>query len=718
MTDLPASSEPPDSPAADDSPDAPPDSAYAEAARFRLELRRHSNAYYVLDSPEVTDAEYDALYLRLVAIEAAHPALITPDSPTQRVGSPPADGFAKVRHSESMLSLDNAFNRDDVLAWGERVQRRLGDDVALDEVAFIVEPKVDGVAIALTYVEGRLVRAATRGDGVVGEDVTPNARALQGIPLRLPPTDAPLPSGISLPPALEVRGEIYYPLDAFERLNARQRAAGEPEYIHPRNTASGSLRQIDPTVTASRPLRLIAYGVPNPHDLGVDSQSGLLAALRALGLPTASDSRRFDSLLVAIDYAEDWLAKRSVLNYLADGVVIKVDDLSLQEELGSVSHHPRWAIALKAPSEETTTTVEAIGVRVGRTGRLVPHATLTPVQIGGVTVSQATLHNEDYVTERDIRIGDTVLVRRAGDVIPQVLSVVKDLRPKDAKEWGMPTTCPVCGELVNRAAGESDTYCENAACPAQLIRHVEHFVSRGAMDIEGLGSKLSYLFVEDGMISDVADIFSLQVEDFEGREGFAEKRVDNLLAAIDAARSRPLSRLLVGLGIRHVGGTVATALARYFGTLDALEAADEEALLAVEGVGPEIGASVRAWFDLPRNAALIVKLKAAGVRLDSDFTAGGAAGSDSDGAAGPLTDKRLVLTGTLPNLTRSEAKAMIEAAGGTVVGSVSAKTDYVVAGEAPGSKLDKARSLGVTLLDEAELKAIVESDPSSSADLD
>lgn len=721
---------------------APPE-ASAEAARLRAELRRHASLYYVQDAPEITDAEYDALQQRLAALEAEHPSLITPDSPTQRVGAPPAEGFAKVRHAEAMLSLDNAFSREDVVAWGERIRRRLGieahgetapldtapideahsDNVhrdtapideansntaVLDDLAFFVEPKVDGVAIALTYVDGRLTRAATRGDGVVGEDVTPNARALRGIPLRLPATPGPLPSGITLPPVLEVRGEIYYPLDAFERLNARQRAAGEPEYIHPRNTASGSLRQIDPAVTATRPLRLIAYGVPDPHALGVESQSGMLAALRALGIPTAKDSRRFDSLDPAIEYAEKWLKRRDGLNYLADGVVIKVDDLGLQEELGAVSHHPRWAIAYKAPSAETTTTVEAIEVRVGRTGRIVPHATLAPVQIGGVTISQATLHNEDYVTERDIRVGDTVVVRRAGDVIPQILSVVKDLRPKRLRIWRMPKVCPVCGEPVVRAEGEADTYCENAACPAQLVRHVQHFVARGAMDIGGMGTKLSRLFVEEGLISDVADIFALKAEDFDGREGFAEKRVENLLEAIRAAKDRPLNRLLVGLGIRHVGGSVATALARAFGTLDAFAEADADALEAVEGVGPEIAASVRVWFDQPRNAMLVQKLKAAGLRMDADIPAGGAgAAGDGDGP-GPLADKRLVLTGTLPGLTRSEAKALIEAAGGTVVGSVSARTDYVVAGDAPGSKLEKARELGIPVLDEGGLREMVD----------
>lgn len=681
----------------------PSPEAVEEAERLRRLLREHSYRYYVLDDPTLTDAEYDALYARLVALETAQPALVTPDSPTRRVGAAPSDGFAKVRHDLPMLSLDNAFDRDDVLAWGERVRRRLGED-APERLGVVVEPKIDGLAVALRYQDGRLVRGATRGDGVTGEDITANVRTIGGVPLRLPVPGAVLPEGVRLPERLEVRGEIYMPLAAFERWNRGLEEAGERTYVHPRNAASGSVRQLDPAMTAGRPLRFFAYGVPEPRALGVDGQAALLAALRALGLPTNKDSRRFDDLAAAIDYATAWLDGREALDYLADGVVLKVDDLGLQEELGEVSHHPRWAVALKAPSAEATTTIEAISVNVGRTGRMTPHARLAPVAIGGVTVSQATLHNEDYVRERDIRVGDTVLVRRAGDVIPQVLRVLPELRPPDAQPWEMPARCPACGEPLTRAEGEADTFCSNAACPAQLVRHVEHFVSRGAMDVEGMGSKLAAGFVEDGLIRDVSDLFALTAEDLEGREGFAEKRIEGLLAAIAAAKDRPLRRLLVGLGIRHVGGSVAGALAAAFHDLDALAAADEEALLEVDGVGPEIAASLQGWFALERNRALVASLRARGVRLADPIPEADAAEAE----AGPLADLRFVLTGTLPGLTRAEAKARIEAAGGAVVGSVSGRTSYLVAGASPGSKLAKAESLGVPVLDEAGLLGLLE----------
>ncbi|MEO8083751.1 MAG: NAD-dependent DNA ligase LigA, partial [Ardenticatenales bacterium] len=550
-----------------------------------------------------------------------------------------------------------------------------------------------------------------RGDGTVGEDITANVRTIRGIPLRIPAVDGPLPAGVVVPDDLEVRGEVYLPRDLFDQMNARAEAAELRTYANPRNAAAGSLRQLDPTITASRPLRLFTYGVPDPRALGVASHWDLLAALEALGLPGNPDRRRFDTLDEALAYADGWLAERASLNYLADGIVLKVDSLDQQEALGFVSHHPRWAIAYKTASEEATTTVVAINVNVGRTGKLVPHATLEPVGIGGVVVSQATLHNEDYVTERDIRVGDTVLVKRAGEVIPQVVRVVPELRPPDAVQWRMPDTCPVCREPVTRTEGEADTYCTNAACPEQLVRHVEHFVARGAMDIDGLGEKLAAQFVTDGLIADVADLYRLTAADLEGREGFADKRIGNLVEAIAATRDRPVRRLLFGLGIRHVGGTVAAALASAFGGVDALAAADEAALTAVEGVGPEIASSVIAWFAVPRNGALIERLRAAGVRLADPEPPGGWRPSGTDGdetsSSLPLAGKKFVLTGTLPTMTRDEAAARIEAAGGKVVGSVSAKTHYVVAGEAAGSKLAKAQTLGVAVVDQAGLLALI-----------
>jgi DNA ligase (NAD+) len=454
-------------------------------------------------------------------------------------------------------------------------------------------------------------------------------------------------------------------------------------------------------VTASRPLRLAAYSVAEPEALGVEGQWELLGVLRSLGFPTFDDSRRFERLGDAIEYAEEWLQRRPELNYLADGVVLKVDSLGAQSMLGAASHHPRWAVAFKAPSEEATTRVAAIAANVGRTGRIVPHATLEPVQIGGVTVSQATLHNEDYVTTRDIRVGDTVLVKRAGDVIPQVVRVVPELRPDGTEPWRMPKTCPSCGEPLVRSEGEADTYCTNASCPAQLIRHVEHFAARGAMDIDGFGSRLARQFVEAGLLHDVAGFYSLEFDSVNAEDGFAATRTQNLLQAIEESKDRPFGRLLVALGIRHVGGAVATALAGDFRSVDALAAADGDALLAVEGVGPEIADAVRAWFALPRNRSLVERLRAAGVRIaDPEHE------PQPHPADRPLADLRFVLTGTLPSLTRADARALIEGAGGRVVGSVSSRTDYVVAGSKPGSKIEKARELDIAVLDEDQLREL------------
>ncbi len=670
------------------------------AATLRREINRHNYLYHVLDAPEISDAEFDALMVALKALEAEQPDLLTPDSPTQRVGGQPAAGFAKVRHRVPMMSLDNAFQADDVRAWGERVARRLEKEGGAGPVAYVVEPKIDGLAVALTYQDGLFVQGATRGDGSEGEDITANLRTLPTVPLRVPVAAASAAPGLRAPPLLEVRGEVYMPKDAFARMNERFEAAGERTFANPRNAAAGALRQLDPAITASRPLWLLAYYVAEPEALGVDSQWSVLGVLRDLGFPTAVDSRRFEDLEEAIAYADGWLARRDQLNYLADGVVLKVDRFALQTVLGAVSHHPRWALAFKPPAAEATTRVVRIAINVGRTGRLVPHATLAPVPLGGVTVRQATLHNEDYVRERDIREGDTVLVKRAGDVIPQVLRVVPELRPPGTTPWHMPPTCPACGEPIGRAEGEADWFCVNAACPEQLVRHVEHFAGRGAMDIEGLGSKLSEQLVTAGLVGDLADIFALDPESLSGLEGFADKKTANLLAGIEAAKGRPLARLLVGLGIRHVGGTVASALAHHFGSLDALAAADEAALLAVAGVGPEIAAAVRAWFALDHNRGLVARLQAAGVRTADESRPAVVP------AAAPLAGLRLVLTGTLPTLARDEARVLIEAAGGRVVGSVSAKTDYVVVGEEPGSKLAKARALGVAELDEAGLRAL------------
>jgi DNA ligase (NAD+) len=670
--------------------------------RLRREIEHHNYLYYVLDAPEVSDAEYDALMAALVELESEHPELVTPDSPTQRVGDRPAEGFAKVQHPVPMLSLENAFDPSEVEAWGQRIQRRLPEGVSIEEVRFVMEPKVDGLAVAVRYRDGVYTGAATRGDGLVGEDITSNVRTMRCIPLRIPvdPEAPGLPE--SLPTDLEVRGEVYMPLDEFAALNERLVAAGERPMANPRNGAAGSLRQLDPAVTATRPLRLATYGVADPSGLGVTGQWELLALMRTLGFPTLPDSRRFERLSEAIEYAREWLDKRSELNYAADGVVLKVDPFEVQELLGEATRYPRWAIAFKAPSEEATTVVEAIEVKVGRTGRIVPHATLRPVHIGGVTVSQATLHNEDYVRERDIRVGDTVLVKRAGEVIPQVIRVVLELRPPDTVPWRMPERCPSCNEPLHRAEGEADTYCVNASCPAQLVRRVEHFASRDAMDIEGFGSKLAELFVGVGLLGDVADFYRLDFDEVNALDGFGEKRTRNLLSAIEASKDRPLRRLLVALGIRHVGSSVAGALASRFGSLESISRAGTAALEDVEGIGPEIADAVITWFASESNQHLVSKLESLGVR-----TADPVQERQAAVVGGPLDGKRFVLTGTLPTLTRAEARAVIEEAGGRVVGSVSSRTDYVLAGERPGSKLDKARELGVEVIDEAALRALV-----------
>lgn len=672
------------------------------AARLRREIERHNYLYYVLDAPEITDAEFDALMEALRALEAEHPELVTPDSPTQRVGGAPAPGFQRVSHSAPMLSLDNAFNAGDVRAWGQRIQRRLLGTGLEHDLAFVVEPKIDGLAVSLSYRDGLFVQGATRGDGLVGEDVTANLRTVPSVPLRIPVVESELPPGWRLPPVLDVRGEVYMPKDRFAELNRRLAEEGERPFANPRNAAAGSLRQLDPAITAQRPLRLIAYYVAQPEELGVASQWELLNTLRLLGFPVAEERRLCSTLEEAIEYAEAWLASRAQLNYMADGVVLKVNRLETQRVLGAVSHHPRWAIAYKAPAEEATTRVVSIEVSVGRTGRVVPHATLEPVPIGGVTVSQATLHNEDYVRERDIRVGDTVLVKRAGDVIPQVLRVVPELRPADAQPWRMPEHCPICGERLVRAEGEADTYCINGACPAQLERHLEHFAGREALDIEGLGEKVAAQLVRAGLVADIADVFRLRQEDLERLDGFGPKRSQNLIQAIEAAKTRSLQRLIVGLGIRNVGSTVAGSLAKRFGSLDALAAATLDDLLSVEGVGPEIATSVRAWFLSPRNQRIVEKLRQSGVRLAEEAPRPSAAQVGL-----PLAGKRFVLTGTLPNLTREEAKERIEAAGGQVTSSVSARTDYIVVGAEPGSKLTRARELGIPELDEAALLALI-----------
>jgi DNA ligase (NAD+) len=669
-------------------------------ARLRAEINYHAYRYYTLDDPIISDAEYDQLLQELRRLEEAHPELITPDSPTQRIGAPPRPEFRKVIHPVPMTSLSNAFNEEDMRAWLARIRRLLPEDLPAEELAFVVEPKFDGLAVALTYETGILVRGATRGDGIEGEDVTENLRTVKSIPLRIPVA----PDGPPAPERMEVRGEVYLPIADFNQLNQEQMAKGERLYANPRNAAAGSVRQLDSRITARRRLAFFAYAIGylegGPSFI---SHWEALMYLKELGFPVSQDIRRTHDFEEVLRFIREWGERRDHLPYEADGVVIKVDSLVLQQRLGIVGNAPRWAIAYKFPPREATTRVLSIEVNVGRTGVLTPYAVLEPVNVGGVTVRQATLHNFEDLMRKDIRVGDTVIVVRAGEVIPQVVKPILERRPPDSKPYAMPTHCPSCGEPVVKPEGEVAVYCVNAACPAQLVRRVEHFVSRGAMDIVGFGERIAEQLIEAGLIHDVSDIYSLKDkrEHLLQLEGFGEKKVDNLLKAIEASKQQPLERLVTALGIRGVGNIVAKTLVEHFPSLDALAAATEEELQRVEGIGPEIARSVVDWFARPRHQEVLRKLRAAGVRTEA------APRAVAEGAA-PLRGLTFVITGTLPTLSRDQARALIEAAGGKVTDSVSRKTDYLVLGENPGSKLEKARELGIKIIDEATLRQMIE----------
>lgn len=663
------------------------------AAELRELLHYHSYRYHVLDSPIITDDEYDALYHELSQIEAEHPELITPDSPTQRVGAEPRSDLPKVRHPVPVLSLSNAFSDDDLMAWRERIGRLLPEDAHLD---YTVEPKMDGLSVVLTYRNGVFTLGATRGNGEIGEDVTPNLRTINTLPLHIPAD----PDGPRAPDRLVVRGEAFFRLEAFEELNRRRVERGEPSFVNPRNAASGALRQLDSRITASRPLELACYTILDAEGEALPTtQWDALHYLSALGFPvTLPYSGHFDDLEEMTVWIHSWEERRKTLDFEIDGLVVKVDDLRTVAELGAVGNAPRGAIAYKFPAEERTTQLLELGVNVGRTGVLTPFAILEPVEIGGVTVKQATLHNFDDVAAKDIRIGDTVIVKRSGEVIPYVVGPVADLRDGSETPITPPETCPSCASPVVRQEGEVAYYCSNPDCPDRLVRMIEYFVSRGAMDIDGLGYRIVRQLVDEGLIHDVADLYFLEAEQLLPLEGFAEKKVDNLLAAIDASRSRSLPRVLTALGIRGVGGVVATLLVDHYPSLGALARASQEELEAIEGLGPHTAGAIVEFFTDKRNRALVEKLRRGGVRLEAERRA-----QASDRLAG-LT---FVLTGTLPNLTRGEAKALIEAHSGKVVGSVSSKTAYVVAGENPGSKLDKAQSLGVPVIDEDGLRGLI-----------
>lgn len=663
------------------------------AAELRKLLHYHSYRYHVLDSPVITDSEYDELFHELTQIEQEHPELVVTDSPTMRVGSQPRNDLPKVRHVAPVLSLQNGFNAADVRAWRERIGRLLPSTVRLD---YVIEPKFDGLSIALTYENGVFVQGATRGDGVIGEDVTPNLRTVRHLPLHIP-TD---PKGPPAPPRLVVRGEVYFKLSVFEALNKRRVEAAEAPFINPRNAASGALRQLDPRITASRPLSLTCYAILDGEGDLPRTQWDVLHYLQRLGFPVMLDlCAHYDDLDDAIAYLETWEDRRKSLNFEIDGLVVKVNDIGIMADLGVVGKDPRGAIAFKFPAEERTTKLLDVVFNVGRTGVLTPNAMLEPVMVSGVTVNKATLHNIDYIAEKDIRVGDTVIVKRSGEVIPYVVGPVADLRNGSERPITPPAKCPSCGSPVLRQPGEVAIYCSNLACPERLVRAVEYFVSQGAMDIEGLGERIVRQLIAAGLIHDVADLYFLTADQLRGLEGFAQKKIDNLLAAIDTSRNRPLSRVLAALGIRGVGETVAALLVSYYRSMDLLMQASQADLLNIGGLGPQLTGAIVEFFADPRSQALIDKLKRGGVKMEAEARA-----RASDKLAG-LT---FVLTGTLPTMTREEASELIELHGGKTVGSVSKKTSYVLAGEAAGSKLEKARELGVAVIDEAGLRALIE----------
>ena len=658
---------------------------------LRREINDHNYRYHVLDSPVVSDAQYDALMVELKELEERYPDLVTSDSPTQRVGAPPAEGFATVEHPVPLLSLANAFDGPQLAAWHKRVQNLL-EGASFD---LVCELKIDGLAIALTYEEGRLVRGATRGDGLQGEDVTLNLRTIRSIPLAL--------LGDRHPRRFEVRGEIYLPRAAFERLNEERVAQGEPPYANPRNTAAGSLRQLDPSATASRPLDLFVYGIGYAEDGDLpDNHWDTLQRLKEMGFKVNQEIARCRTLEEVEEYYNRWVESKETLQYGVDGVVVKVNLFSYQRHLGDVGREPRWAIAYKFPAVQQVTRLKRIGVNVGRTGSLNPYAELEPVNIGGATVKMATLHNEADIRRKDIREGDWVVVERAGEVIPQVVAPVVARRTGEEREFVMPTTCPVCGGKVVRPEGEAASYCTNTACPAQFARLLMHFVGRGAMDIEGMGAKLALVLIDAGLVHDVGDVYSITKERLLALERMADKSADNVLESIERSKSRPLANILAALGIRHVGYDTAGLLVRRFGSMDRLIQATEEELAAIPGVGPKIAQSIAAHFQQTENRAVIDKLRTADVRLESEAMPVVEAG------ALPLAGKRLIITGRLASMSRSQAEGRVKDLGGSVSGSVSRKTDYLVAGEEPGSKLEQAAELGTRTLNEEGFLRLLE----------
>ena len=670
--------------------------AYQRYEELKTQVQLHNYRYHVLDAPLISDVEYDRLLNELKAIEAEHPDWITPDSPTQRAGAAPLDKFEKVRHPEPILSLSNAFGEEDARAWFERIKKL---DARVAGAKFVVEPKIDGLSVVLHYRSGLFVQGATRGNGEVGEDITANLRTVRAIPLKIPVT-----GGSVVPPdSLYVRGEAFIPIKEFETLNQRLLEAGEKTYLNPRNTAAGSLRQLDPKLTASRPLTLLVYQIVFAEGGRVpNSQWEVLNYLKELGFPVTDAARRFDDFEAALAYTQTWETRRDELPYEADGMVIKIDDLELTEALGFVGKDPRGATAFKFPAREVTTRLEDIRVNVGRTGVLTPYAVLEPVEIGGVIVERATLHNFDFIAEKDIRRGDRVLVKRAGEVIPYVIGPVVEARSGEQQPYVRPETCPACGQAVEHFPGEVAWYCVNTACPEQLVRNVEHFVSRSAMEIVGLGIKIVEQLIAEGLVRDVADLYTLEKAQLLTLEGFAEKKAENLLNAIEASKSQSLSRLIVALGIHGVGEVAAADLARHFRNLQELSQASQGALQTIEGFGPNTAAAIVDWFDRPANREVLQKLRQAGVWPEGELQV-------EHQAEGVFSGMTFVVTGTLPGFTRDEARRFIELHGGKVTDSVTKNTSYLVLGENPGSKLSKAQALGVQIISEEQLKGLIDS---------
>ncbi|KUK37068.1 MAG: ligase [Clostridia bacterium] len=664
-----------------------PEEARKRVEELRREIRKHDYHYYVLDSPLITDQEYDSLMRELVELERRYPELVTPDSPTQRVGGAPLKQFRSVRHSIPLLSLGNAFDAGELRDFDRRVRQLAGE-----AVDYVVEPKIDGLTVVLTYENGSFVLGATRGDGLTGEDITENLRTVRLLPLRL--------SGA--PRRLVVRGEAFMPKKAFARLNEERDNRGEPPFANPRNAAAGSLRQLDPKVTAGRILGFYAYQIIECEGREIATQWEALSFLKEVGFSVQEQNKHCRDIEEVIAYCNSWIEKRHALNYEIDGMVIKVNSLRLQKALGNTAKSPRWAIAFKFPAEQAVTQVKDIIVRVGRTGVLTPTAVLRPVAVAGVIVSRATLHNEDMIREKDVRIGDHVVIQRAGDVIPEVVRVLPERRTGAERVFRMPDRCPVCGGRVLRPEGEVAARCTGIACPAQLKELVLHFVSREGMDVEGIGPALVAQLVDKGLIRDPADLYFLRKEDLVNLERMGDKSADNLLRALEKSKKRGLAPLLFALGIRYVGTRAAEILAEKFGSLDALAAAGEEELTAIPEIGPKIAASVATFFKQEQTGRVIAKLKEAGVLMERQEL------PETNDL--PLTGKTFVITGTLPSLTRKEAEDLIKKYGGRVSSSVSKRTDYLVAGEEPGQKYDKARELGIPIIDEAALLRMLPAD--------